>query len=383
MNLDIQFPLDEGLIYLNHAAVSPWPQEAVDAVTRFAQQNLHRGSWHYPEWLETERELKGQLQQLINAPSCDEIALVKNTSEALSIIAYGLDWQSGDSIVIPVGEFPSNRMVSEYLADKGVRGIQVPLDSNSSPEQALIEAIDASTRLLAVSSVQYHNGFRLNLDVLGQACRDREVLFCVDAIQSLGALAFDVQACQADFVAADGHKWMLGPEGLALLYCRADLLPHLNLHQYGWHMAEDIGNFERQDWLPASSARRFECGSPNMLSIHALNASLALLFAVGIETVEAHILERTRRIQDFLQQNAAEFESLSCTDEQRQSGIVTFKPRRGDVEPLFNALSEHKVFCALRGGGIRLSPHFYTPMDRLEWFFELLLDLVRGGKTQG
>lgn len=379
MNLAEQFPLEQGLIYLNHAAVSPWPRCSVEAIERFARENMHLGSSHYPQWLETEQALRGLLQRLINASSTDEIALVKNTSEALSLVAYGLDWKAGERVVIPAGEFPSNRMVWESLSRFGVELNQVELSACADPEQALIAALEPGTRLLAVSSVQYHNGLRLDLERLGRACRERGVLFCVDAIQSLGALQFDVQACQADFVAADGHKWMLGPEGLALLYCRQALLPQLKLHQYGWHMAEPLGDFEAQDWQPAATARRFECGSPNMLAIHALHASLGLLLSHGMAEVEQAVLERGAQIHDFLQAQQGEFECLSPTEEARRSGIVTFRPRHGrSSEALFQALGQRGIFCALRGGGIRFSPHFYTPPTQIEQALAQTLDLVHG-----
>src|SRR5690606_22437219 len=135
---------------------------------------------------------------------------------------------------------------------------------------------------------------------LGRACRERNILFCVDAIQSLGALPFDVQAIDCDFAMADGHKWLLGPEGLGVFYCRADLRQHLKLHEYGWHMLEHPGDYERPDWEPSRTARRFECGSPNMLGAMALEASLSLLEEVGMEQVAKDLAERVQWLQDGL-----------------------------------------------------------------------------------
>ena len=295
MNITQKFCLQAEISYLNHAAVAPWPIRSKLAVQQFAEENAQQGSLRYLEWLKIEADLRAKLAQLINAPSKDDIALLKNTSEALSIVAYGLDWQQGDNVVISNQEFPSNRIVWESLQAKGVEVRQVDLANGDSPEAALIAATDNKTHLLSISSVQYASGLRMNLEVLGEHCRTNNILFCVDAIQSIGAVEFDVQSIQADFVMADGHKWMLGPEGLALFYCRPELYERLSLKQFGWHMIEHIGDFDRLDWQPASSARRFECGSPNMLSIHALHASVSLLLEVGMPSVEAEVLKRRDR----------------------------------------------------------------------------------------
>ena len=241
LSLQQEFPQDSDVYYLNHAAVSPWPQRAATAVAKFARENLHRGAADYPAWLKTEQSLRSKLAQMIGAESVANIALQKNTSEGLSAIAYGLNWQAGDAIVITDQEFPSNRIVWESLASKGVSLIEAPLGNGQdtdTPEQNIIAALDSSVRLLSVSSVQYGNGLVLDLEQLGNACREQGILFCVDAIQSIGALPFDVTACQADFVVADGHKWMLGPEGLALFYVSDRAMDLLSLNQYGWHMVD-------------------------------------------------------------------------------------------------------------------------------------------------
>jgi cysteine desulfurase / selenocysteine lyase len=284
-----EFPLDPGLCYLNHAAVAPWPTRTTRAVQAFAEENNHTGSRHYERWLATERDLREGLRQLINATSTDEIALLKNTSEALSVVAHGLDWSADDEVVISHLEFPSNRIVWESLARYGVKLRIADLYSRDNPEQALLDCLTDRTRLLSVSSVQYGNGLRLDLPVLGKACRERNILFCVDAIQSIGTGPFDVQAIQADFVMADGHKWMLGPEGLALFYCRRERLESLRLNQFGWHMVAAVGDFDRKEWAPSPTATRFECGSPNLLCAHALHASIGLLLEVGMEQVAERI----------------------------------------------------------------------------------------------
>lgn len=367
-----EFEQAPGLCYLNHAAVAPWPRRSADAVARFARDNVCLGASEYPQWLATERRLRQRLVRMINAPSSGDIALVKNTSEALSLVAFGLDWQVGDQVVISDEEFPSNRIVWQALADQGVQVIQVRLAGDDEPETALLAACTEHTRLLAVSAVQFASGLRLDLARLGQACQQRGVLFCVDAIQQIGALPFDVQHYQCDFAMADGHKWMLGPEGLGVFYCRAALRPRLKLHAYGWHMLEHLGDFEREHWQVARSARRFECGSPNMLGACALDASLSLLEEVGMDSVAQQL---QRRIEQLLEGLSAipGVMLLSPREPGRRAGIVTFAIDGHDSGWVFQQLSEQRVICAKRGGGVRLSPHFYTP----EWVIDETLRHIR------
>jgi len=366
-----EFALRPDLIYLNHAAVAPWPLRASRAAQKFAGENATTGALNYPQWNTVEKKLKQRFATLINAPSADDIALLKNTSEALSVVAWGIDWRSGDNVVISNQEFPSNRIAWESLAPLGVATRAVDLSSAATPEDALLQAIDARTRVLAISSVQYATGLRMDLHRLGHECRKRDVLFCVDAIQSLGALRFDAQDIHADFVAADGHKWLLGPEGVALFYCRAELRESLRLHQFGWHMIEHAGDYIRNDWTPAHNARRFECGSANMLGIHTMEASLSLLQDIGLETVERRVLENSAWLAEQIAP-LADYTVISDPARDRRSGIVTFRHQSADAERLHQFLQGNNVFCAMRGGGVRLSPHFYTPQAQLQRVVQLL-----------
>lgn len=358
MDLDAEFKLDDDLCYLNHAAVAPWPERSAKAVERFARENASRGAAHYPRWLEVERQLRKNLAQLINAPSAADIALVKSTSEALSFVAYGLDWEAGDEIVISDQEFPSNRIVWESLADRGVH-VRVVSLNNDDCEAALINAFNANTRLLAISSVQYGTGLKMNLEKLGKACKESGVLFCVDSIQSLGAFPLDVQRAEIDFAMADGHKWLLGPEGLGVFYVRPELRNQLKLSEFGWHMVEKRGDFNQSGWQVAADATRFECGSPNSLGAHALEASTSLLLEVGMDKVASLILDRTAKLEEELSRIQG-VEILSSRVTQRQSGILTFRVEGYDAQLLYQQLMERNVICASRGGGVRFSPHCYT-----------------------
>lgn len=372
--LENEFPQAPGLRYLNHPAVAPWPRRASSAVSQFAEQNATLGARDYPQWLKIENRLRERLARLLNAPTSADVALVKNTSEALSFVAFGLDWRAGDQIVISDEEFPSNRVVWEALQPQGVEVIQVSL-AGADPEADLLAACTPRTRLLAISAVQYASGIRLDLDRLGHGCEQRGVLLCIDAIQQLGALPFDVQQSRCAFAMADGHKWMLGPEGLGVFYCRSDLRPQLKLHEYGWHMLEHAGDYDRSDWQPARSARRFECGSPNMLGAVALEASLSLLEEVGMHQVAASLNERMESLRAGLRQLPG-IELLSPAQPERSAGIVTFRLAGSANQALFEQLKAEQVVCALRGGGIRLSPHFYTPAGVIDDTLALLRSLA-------
>jgi len=355
-----EFPLDPGLCHLNHAGVSPWPRRSVEAVGRFAEVNACVGSEPYADWLAVEQRLRERLARLIGAESGADIALAKSTSEALSIIAYGLNWRPGDNIVGIAEEFPSNRIVWESLAFLGVTWRGLEISGSESPESDLLDLCDERTRLVAVSWVQYARGLRLDLARLGSECRGRGILLCLDAIQGLGALPFDLSETPADFVVADGHKWMLGPEGLAALYVRPEIRDRLILHQFGWHMVEHRGDFDRTDWEPARDARRFECGSPNFLGIHALEASLSLIEDLGAPRIAQAIAERVDRLIARIDHLGLEL--LSPRAPERRAGIVTFRAPGLDSKILYRSLMERRVLCAQRGGGIRFSPHFYTPV---------------------
>lgn len=367
------FPVINNCIYLNHAAVAPWPRPSSEAAQRFAQENLEWGSMQYPRWLETEQRLREHAQKLINAPSSDDIALVKNTSEGLSFIAYGYPWQSGDNVVGIRQEFPSNRFVWQSLADKSVEFRTLDLEQlqGETPEQALMALCDRRTRVLAISAVQYTHGLRLNLEQLGTFCRKHNILFCIDAIQQLGVIPFDAQACQADFVIADGHKWLLGPEGLGIFYSRSEARERLQLTQYGWHMVEDSSNYLAETFTPAHSARRFECGSPNMLGIHALEASLQLLLDTGVRTIWQQVSQKIDQLAEALR-HIDKVNIISDLSPQHRSGILTFSAGSHANTQIWQAFQQQQIMAAERGGGLRLSPHFYTPEEHLQHVAEIV-----------
>lgn len=372
--INAEFPFSRDYLFLNHAAVSPWPKRTAEAIKSFADENVLTGPVHYPRWQTVEQGLREQLAELINAPSADDIALLKNTSEGLSVIAYGLEWQAGDNIIISDQEFPSNQIVWASLEDQGVALREAAiLNDPAGPEAALEAACDANTRLMAISSVQYASGLALDLARLGRFCHAHNILFCIDGIQSIGALQMDVQAVGADVVVADGHKWLMAPEGLALFYCRPALRERLRLRQFGWHMVENPGDFDQRDWQPAASARRFECGSPNMLGIHGLTASLSLIRQIGLPLIEQRVCAHG----DYLATHLQAMEKIEVIARQwRRGGIVSFRHAAISSESLYQHLLKHRLICALRGGAIRFSPHFYMHQSQLDRALEVVEESI-------
>ena len=353
-----EFPVLQHGLYANHAAISPWPRVASRAVATFALENSEIGADKYNHWLLRETQLRKRLAGLINAVSTDDIALLKNTTEGICTVANGIDWRKGDNLVLPADEFPSNRLPWLALQRYGVEVREVDIRSTDEPENALLEQVDKRTRLLSVSAIQWTDGLRLKLETLGKFCKQNNVLFFVDAIQQLGAMQLDVQACGIDFLAADGHKWLLAPEGIAVFFCAENLRGQLQLKQQGWHMLDDPYQFGRKDWQPSKTAMRFEAGSPNTLGQVAMHASVGLLQEVGMPQVESLIAANSLTLSSGLTDMPG-VELVRPYDSQRVSGIVSFRPADRELVKVQQILKSKKMTCTVRGEAIRLSPHFY------------------------
>jgi len=370
-----EFPILQQGHYANHAATAPWPRSATLAVVEFARENSQIGPENYSRWLLVEKQLRKRLASLVNAATADDIALLKNTTEGICTVANGIEWRSGDNLIIPADEFPSNRLPWLALRHLGVEVREVDIRSTSEPEQALLSRMDARTRLLAVSAVQWMDGLRLHLETLGNACKRHSVLFFVDAIQQLGAMQMDVEACGIDFLAADGHKWLLAPEGIAVFYCRQGVRERLKLQQHGWRMVDEPYQFNRDTWEPSKTAMRFEAGSPNMLGQVALHASVRLLQDVGMQYVEALVAANSVALAKGLAALPG-LELARPFDPHRVSGIVSFRPPGRNPAQVQRALKGRKLSCAVRGDAIRLSPHFYQAGQPVQEMLAIVEDVL-------
>ncbi len=359
------FPVTQTLAYLNHAGVAPISTRVAEALARYATQATHAGAFDYTRAYDAEIErVRGRAAQLIGA-SRDEIAFVKNTSEGLGLVAAGLDWQRGDRVVVCDLEYPSNVYAWWSLRSRGIETVMLRGRDGALPIESVEEALrHPRTRLLALSSVEFGSGARNDLPALGRLCRERGVLFCVDAIQSLGCLPLDVEACHIDFLAADGHKWLLSVEGCGIFYCRRSLIGGLAPRVVGWRSVTDNTNFDRYHFDLQPGAGRFEEGTPNTPGIFALGAAIDLLLELGVDAIGERVLELASDLCAALAARGAAI--ASPRDAGQTSGIVAFT--LPDEAPARTAarLRAAGVFVVERRGCVRASPHFYNTSEDLE-----------------
>lgn len=360
-----EFPVTEKYIYLDHSGVAPVSLRVKNAVDQFLSQAVEGGAFHYPEWMQRVMQVRRSCARLVNA-AAEEIAFVKSTSHGLSIVAGGLDWKPGDSVLIYEREFPSNIYPWLSLERRGVTVKVIPSREGRILPEDIDRLIDSRTRLLAVSSVQFTNGFRIDLKKTGELCRKKNVLFCVDAIQSLGVIPMDVKEFNIDFLAADAHKWLLGPEGIGIFSCRKELAQGLNPPLIGWKSVRNDLAFERPDFALKDDALRFEEGSMNLMSIFGLGAAVELLQEAGIDRIRDRVFD----LGDYIIKEAEARGWIILTPKERSSrgGNITFTGNF-DPGPVRDALREAGIMVNVRGGGLRVSPHFYNTYAELERFF--------------
>ena len=371
-----EFPILRNWDFFNHAAVSPLPHRVAQAVQDFctqAEQQAYLGQ----HWHQEIDALRGVAGRLINAQA-SEIAFIKNTSEGIATVAGGIDWHPGDRIVTTAVEFPANIypwmdvakrsgvelvLVAEETGPDGAR--RVPLD------KLLAAADDSHTRLLALSHVQYASGQRNDLARIGGFCRDNGIYFCIDAIQSIGVTPVDVAAMKIDFLSADGHKWMMGPEGAGVFYCRKELLESMDPLIVGWLNMVNSQNFGQYEFALKPDARRFECGCHNVAGLLGLKAALDMLDRIGIAAIAQRVKTLTDRLIVGISRKG--YRVLSPRQEGEDSGIVSFMSPRGGHESLLRTLQQdHHIELSLREGRVRCSPHFYNTEAQIDRLIDLL-----------
>src|SRR5579872_1381010 len=335
MDYRAEFPVAENLIYLNHAAVAPLSRPAAEAMKWFAHDSWQYGSLHYDQWEAAYAGLRRSAARLVNG-SPEEIAIMKNTSEGIGVVALGLDWKPGDTIVAFKEEFPSNQYPWRRLESRGVR---IKWLSESDPLDKIDDAAKGA-RLLAISFVQFVSGYRANLQAIGKICRDRGAIFFVDAIQGLGAFPLDVRAMHIDALAADGHKWMCGPEGCAVLYISGELQDRVEPVEVGWmNVASAGGDYGSRDMTLRSDAGRYECGSLNTVGCYGLRASIDMLLEAGVERVGAAVQALGDRLDACLRERG--YETACVRTPQTGAGIVSFRKAGVDPAALVARLYEH------------------------------------------
>ncbi len=360
-----QFPVTKNLIHLNHAAVAPLSKPAADAIRWLVNDCEQYGSLHYDVWMKSYDSLRQVTAQLINAQS-SEIAIVKNTSEGIATIANGLDWKPGDRIVVFEEEFPSNQYPWQRLQSKGVTLEWLRADG---PVEKLEQAAKGA-RLVAISFVQFLTGFRADLETIGKICQQNGCFFFVDAIQGMGYYPLDVQKCNIHALAADGHKWMLGPEGCGVLYVRADVQDQIEPFEFGWTNVQNYSDYGQRTLTLRSDAGRYEPGTLNTVGIYGLEASIRFLLSIGIESVCEAVLARTKEIHDGVRERG--YDILGERTPSNESGIVCFRKPGLDFRMIHKQLKDNGILTAPRAGWVRASPHFYISPADVQKFLSVL-----------
>lgn len=364
-----EFPVTEKYVYFDHAAVSPLSRRVSLAIHDLIADAMSNGAVNYPKWSANVEECRELGARLINADAA-EIAFMKNTSQGLLVAANGLDWRSGDSVIIAESEFPANVYPWLNLARLGVETRMVKEQNGRIPLESIEDVIDANTKAVAISFVEFASGFRNDLMAIGEICRDKNLWFIVDAIQGLGALELDVKACNIDILAADGHKWMMGPEGAALFYCRKEKIEQLTNTNVGWQSVVNSSDYLNYDLTLKPSARRFEEGSHNMIGLHGLKAALEFLLELGISRIEERILKITDRLSNKLQSKG--YRVISSLVPEERSGIVSFVSDKHSSADLHRLLAKKSVIVSDRNNAVRVSPHFYNSDEEIDTLIELL-----------
>ena len=367
--LRADMPIVKQYNFMDHAAIGPISGRARAAMGRFLEEAADhayvRGGL-YPE----AKRVRKLASKLVNCHP-EELTFVKNTSEGICHVANGLQFSRADNIVTIATEFPANVYPWMNLQQHGVQLKMVPEDGGRVPVERIIEAIDDRTRVVAVSAVQYASGLRLDLAAIGQACQERGVLFSVDAIQALGCVPIDVKAMKIDFLSADGHKWLLAPEGAGIFYCRQEVLGLLRPTNVGWLSVDHPNDFDHYHLEFRNDARRFDGGSYNLLGIWGLGASLDWLLELQIDAIWNRVKTLTDRLVDGIR--AKGYRIVSPRGPGESSGIVAFVSDTHDHARLVAHLrQEHRTVIAARRGRLRASPHFYNTEHEIDQLIDHL-----------
>jgi selenocysteine lyase/cysteine desulfurase len=359
-------PITNQWAYFDHAAVAPLAEPTRAAIRQWLDEATEHGDAVWSRWARTVESTRQSAASLIGATP-EEIALVANTTTGISLVAEGFPWTSGDNVVTLSNEFPSNLYPWLNLANRGVEMRRVPIDGSRVSIPKIIEACDQRTKLITVSWVSYSTGWRLDVDQLVQAAHRRGILVLLDAIQGLGVFPLDVQQTQVDFVASDGHKWMMGPEGAGLLFVRRQHLNRLHPFGMGWHSVVNSHDFSKIELQLRPDAARFEGGSQNMVGMIGFGASLNLLASFGLSSrasaLAPYVLEITDEACRRLTVLGAEIYSVREPDV--SSGIVSFGFPNSDPQALRQHCFEAQVVLSCRAGRLRISPHAYCSTDDL------------------
>lgn len=368
-----EFPVANERIFLGHAGVCPLPRRVIDAMTDFT---LMSGMADQEDAFGPGRllGLRRLAADLLHAQP-EEIALVGPTSLALSYVAAGLTFRRSDNVLVYHDDYPSNVYPWMALAQRGVQVRFLNIRELGRIRRIDVEGqIDESTRLVALASCHFLSGWRIDVPAIGQLLRKRNILFCVDGIQTLGAFPTTVE--HVDFLAADAHKWLLGPLAAGIFYVRKELQERLRPTVFGWHNVRCPNYVAQEQLVFPPDARRYEAGSANLAGLAGLEAALQLLQEIGIETIAEELLRKRHWLIPALQAKGYTVLQDAAPPE-HASGIITCSKPGVDLPALHARLAEQRIVTSLRGDRtgqryLRLSPHFYNTDDELNRVLELL-----------
>lgn len=366
--LRADLPVTSACTYLNHAAVGPVPISVADAAAQAGRLQGHDPA-HMNQILAKRMQTAREHAAHLWGAAPDRVAFIQNTSHGLSLIANGIDWQDGDQIVVSSQEFPSNFLPWLRQQSRGAKITDFPLVDGRLTPESLAEVITPRTRLVALSHVQFYNGFRADIAGLARVARANGAFLTVDGTQSIGAMEFDLDGWGADALVFSAHKWMLCPKGIGMMLLSQRMLDALDVTVAGWQSVNDRFAFNRtMDYL--TSAAKFESGTENGPGIFAITQRVAQLKALGTNAIAAQIISLTTRLADGLAADGWVVTSPDGANE--RSGIVTARHPAQDADQIVDRLQNHGIRASARGGALRLSPHVHNTLDEIEQTLQVL-----------
>lgn len=363
------FPTTRAWAFFDHAAVAPLPGPCVRALAEYADDLAVNGVLSFQRWSDRIEQIRGLAGRLLNADPTD-VAFVANTTAGIGYVAEGFAWEPGDNVVTAAEEYPSNQYPWMNLGDRGVevravasRGGRVDIDD-------VRAAMDGRTRVLALSAVEFASGFRNDLDALGELCRRNDTFFFVDAIQALGVFPLDVSRTPIDALSADGHKWLLGPEGAGVFYVRREWVDRLHATGVGWNSVVGAHDFGTIDFRLKPTAGRWEGGTYNVAGIVGLGASMQLLLDAGIPRVAERVLSLTDHLCGGAERVG--WQVFSSRRGGEKSGIVSLVKEGVSPWAVKKRCQEAGIVVNVRGGRLRVSPHAYNTFGEIDRLVDVL-----------
>jgi cysteine desulfurase / selenocysteine lyase len=376
--MDIQkarslFPyLKTGKVYFGHASAAPLSTYVVDRLKDYIVVRSETKIDDYPAVLKSMENVKKGLAEMINSTP-DQIAFTDNTNNGLNMLAQSVVWKKGDSVILNDIEFPANVYPFMNLKHLGVQIDFVKSHDGIVSAEDIINAITPSTKLISVSQVQFLTGYRIDLETLGKVCKEKKIIFSVDAIQGLGAVQLDVQKSNIDFISCGTQKWLLGLQGLAFIYLSKQLQEQMHPSQPGWLSVEDGWNLLKFNLTLKKTADVFQSGTMNYPGIHVMDASLKLFKEFGLAEIEETIINNSVYFISRLKEIGIT-PYLADVDRKYLSGIVSFE--HPSAEKIFHELLHRNIVSSLRDKVIRFAHHFYNIKEDIDKVITALQEIL-------